>query len=183
MKESLILNLTQSISGPTRPNAAHEAAAATSRGTGQSADADRTWTLPGLCWNTSVMTSFGALPVQVLRKHDPLRMIDGTVARITWVDKIQLDEEFLASYPDAQPIRIRSGALGPGQPAQDILVSPQQKMTVTSTGYAPRLLAARDLLGRPDIMRLPQTTITYYLFHCGQQANVMSEGLGIHTAP
>lgn len=180
------MSLNPSISGPSHPKPARDAAVsatAAPRRAGLSATTERNWTLPGLCWNTTVMTSFGALPVQVLRKHDPLRMTDGTVARITWVDKIQLDEDFLTSYPDAQPIRIRAGALGPGQPAQDILVSPQQKLTVTSTGYAPQMIAARDLLGRPDIMRLPQATITYYLFHCGQPASVMSEGLGIHTAP
>jgi Hint domain len=144
---------------------------------------DRDWTLPGLCWNAYVMTSFGALPVQVLRKHDPLRLADGSVARIAWVDKIHLDEAFLAAYPDAQPVLIRAGALGPGQPTQDILVSPEQKIAVQSTDYAHPLRLARELLDRPGILRQPQTILTYYLFHCGQPARVMVAGAQVYTAP
>ena len=145
-------------------------------------DTERVWTLPGLCWNASVMTSFGALPVQVLRKHDPLRTSSGQIMRIEWIDKIQLDEEFLAAYPDAQPVVIRAGALGLGQPKQDIVVSPSQPVAVQSmSGMESR--SARSLLGRPGVMRQPQSMVTYYLFHCGQPAQVQAEGLGLLTQP
>lgn len=150
---------------------------------GMAANLARNWSLPGLCWNASVMTSFGALPVQVLRQHDPLRLSDGQIARVAWVDKIQLDEGFLAAYPDAQPVMIRAGALGQGLPTQDILVSPEQKIAVRSMNYTSELKSARDLLGRPGVMRQPQTMLTYYMFHCGQAAKVSVEGLSLHTAP
>ena len=148
-----------------------------------SARQDRDWTLPGLCWNASVMTSFGALPVQVLRLHDPLRLSDGQVARIAWIDKIQLDEGFLSAYPDAQPVLIRAGALGAGMPTQDILVSPNQKILVRGADYnsVPRL--ARDLLGRPGILRQPQARGTYYMFHRGQTASVVVDWLMLYTRP
>jgi len=142
----------------------------------------RVWTLPGLCWNASVMTSFGALPVQVLRLHDPLRVDNGAIARIAWVDKVHLDESFLKSFPDAQPVLIRAGALGPNLPSQDVLVSPEQKITVTGPGYSKMLRPARSLLGRPGVLRSPQMLLTYYLFHCGRPANVRCEGLDLHTA-
>ena len=147
------------------------------------AKSERNWTLPGLCWNARVITSFGALPVQVLRKFDPLRLADGSVARVAWVDKIQLDEGFLQAYPDAQPVLIRAGALGPGQPTQDIQVSPHQKISVQGANFASELRLARDLLGRPGILRQPQTILTYYLFHCGQPTKASVEGLSLHTAP
>ncbi len=147
------------------------------------AKAERSWTLPGLCWNARVTTSFGALPVQVLRNFDPLRLVDGTVLRVTWVDKIQLDEGFLSAFPDAQPVLIRAGALGQGQPAQDILVSPHQKIAVQGASFTAELRLARDLLGRPGILRHPQTMLTYYLFHCGQPAKVAVDGLSLHMAP
>lgn len=144
---------------------------------------DRDWTLPGLCWNARVMTSFGALPVQVLRKFDPLRVADGSVARIAFVDQIQLDEGFLHAYPDAQPVLIRAGALGQGLPTQDVLVSPHQKISIQGANFSAELRLARDLLGRPGILRRPQTMLTYYLFHCGHPAQVSAEGLSVHTAP
>lgn len=129
------------------------------------------------------MTSFGGLPVQVLRLHDPLRTTDGTIQRITWIDKIQLEEEFLAKFPDAQPVMIRAGALGPNLPAQDIMVSPHQKVAVQTGGYTTELRTARDLLGRPGVMRQAQKLVTYYMFHLGQPAKVTVDGVGIHTAP
>lgn len=144
---------------------------------------EREWSLPGLCWNTNVTTSFGALPAQVLRLHDPLRLADGSVARIAWIDKIQLDEAFLSAYPDAQPVMIRAGALGGGQPSQDILVSPQQKLVVQGLNYNPELRMARELLGRPGVFRQPQTVLTYYMFHCGQPAKISASGTTIVTAP
>lgn len=178
------MHLPYSIPGLTRPRAAAPARpqAAPAR-PAAAVETDRAWTLPGLCWNTSVMTSFGALPVQVLRKPDPLRLTDGNVARIAWVDKIQLDEGFLQAYPDAQPVLVRAGALGPGLPAQNMLVSPHQKIAVPGLNFRTELKLARDLLGRPGILRQPETMLTYYLFHCGQPADVMCEGLGLHMAP
>ncbi len=143
----------------------------------------RIWNLPGLCWNASVMTSFGALPAQVLRLHDPLRLSDGNVARIAWVDKIQLDEDFLAAFPDAQPVMIRAGALGPGLPAQDTLVSPHQQIAFAGPGMATSVKLARDLLDRPGILRQVQTMVTYHLFHCGKPATILVDGMTLHTTP
>ncbi|MGB7269783.1 MAG: Hint domain-containing protein [Albidovulum sp.] len=148
-----------------------------------SARSDRNWTLPGLCWNTKVTTSFGDLPVQVLRKFDPLRLGDGTIARVAWVDKIQLDGDFLSAYPDAQPVLIRAGALGNGLPTQDTLVSPHQTISVMTTNFRAEQKLARNLLGRPGVLRKPQSMITYYMFHCGKPANVNADGMKIHTAP
>ncbi len=146
-------------------------------------DTDRIWALPGLCWNASVMTSFGALPVQVLRKHDPLRLPDGQIRRIEWVDKIQLDEDFVMAYPDAQPVQIRAGALGLGLPLRDITVSPGQKLALRGLGHSDNARQARDLVGRPGVLRQPQSMVTYYLFHCGQPAAVQAEGLSLLTGP
>lgn len=179
------------------PNASAQPAAATASGglsgtatpaarpprPAPAARLDRDWTLPGLCWNASVMTSFGALPVQVLRKHDPLRLTDGQIARIAWIDKIQLDEGFLAAYPDAQPILIRAGALGGSLPAQDVLVSPSQKIVIRGGDFSTDVRPARELLGRPGVLRNPQSMVTYYMFHCGQTARISVEGIALATAP
>lgn len=150
---------------------------------GNSPQTERAWTLPGLCWNAAVMTSFGALPAQVLRKHDPLRLTDGAIARIAWVDKIQLDEAFLDAFADAQPVLIRAGALGRGLPTRDLLVSPHQKVAVSGANFTTDLRLARDLLGRPGVMRQPQKMVTYHLFHVGNPARVSVEGLSLYTAP
>ncbi len=178
------MNLTTTLKSEAQPASAGQLGQVQKpRRAGLSAPEERTWTLPGLCWNASVMTSFGALPAQVLRKHDPLRLTDGQIARITWVDKIQLDEEFLHAYPDAQPVLIRAGALGQGRPAQDLLVSPHQKIAVAGADFTTELRLARELLDRPGVLRQAQTMVTYHLFHCGQPARISVEGLSLYTAP
>lgn len=178
------MHLTTTLKGQPHPAATGQPGPAQRlRRPGISAAEHRAWTLPGLCWNASVMTSFGALPAQVLRKHDPLRLTDGQIARIAWVDKIQLDEDFLHAFPDAQPVLIRAGALAQGRPAQDLLVSPHQKIAVAGANFTTELRLARDLLDRPGVLRQAQTMVTYHLFHCGQPARISVEGLSLYTAP
>lgn len=144
---------------------------------------EKTWTLPGLCWNAPVTTSFGTLPVQVLRQHDPLRTASGEILRIVWFDKVQLDADFLSRFTDAQPIMISAGALGQKLPEQDVLVAPNQLVTCIQPGGQATRRKARDLLGRPGVMRQPQSVLTYYLFHCGAPADINCAGLQLHIAP
>jgi hypothetical protein len=141
------------------------------------------WTLPGLCWNARVATSFGDMPVQGLRRNDPVRTSTGTYAPVLATDQMHLDEDFLARCPDAAPITIAAGTFGPGRPKQDLQVSPHQMVATSANPAAPEFRLARDLLGRPGVMRKPSYGLTYYLFHCGQPIDINVEGLAIPTAP
>lgn len=141
------------------------------------------WRLPGFGWNVRVTTSFGDMPVQGLRLRDPLRSPRGDLHPVAWIDQVHLDEEFLHFYPDAQPVVIRAGSLGSGRPKADVIVSANQKINVSPTPYGQDLRLARDLTSRPGIMRANSTGLTYYLFHCGQPATVLVEGLAIPVHP
>lgn len=141
------------------------------------------WALPGLCDNVRVTTSFGDLPVQALRKRDPLRTPAGTLASVEWVDRIHLDEEFLDQNPDARPVRIPAGAFGNGRPERDLVVSPQQYVNVSPSAYAQDFRRARDLTDRPGIVRAPVAMVSYHLFHCGAPALVMAEGVCLRVSP
>src|SRR5690606_28131610 len=101
------------------------------------------------------------------------------MAAVEWVDRIHLDEDFLFYNPDAQPVMIRAGALGNGTPKADVLVSPQQKINVSSSPYATEYRLAHDLTSRPGILRKPETLVTYYLFHCGMPKTVSVEGISV----
>ncbi|MDW4548619.1 Hint domain-containing protein [Defluviimonas sp. D31] len=141
------------------------------------------WTLPGFFGNARVATSFGDLPVQALRPRDPLRTLQGSLVNVAWVDRIHLDEDFLSANPDALPVLIPAGALGPGRPRTDLRVSPHQKINAGSGEFRPDFRLARDLTNRPGIMRSPATMLTYHLFHCGAPASVLVEGVGVSTSP
>lgn len=141
------------------------------------------WTLPGLCSGVRVTTSFGDLPVEALRKRDPLRTQTGSLALVEWVDRIRLDEEFLAENPDALPVRIPAGSLGTGRPERDLIVSPHQPVNVSPSAYAQEFRRARDLLGRPGVVRQPVTMVSYHLFHCGAPTIVMAERVSLRVSP
>ncbi|SPH18311.1 hypothetical protein DEA8626_01847 [Defluviimonas aquaemixtae] len=139
------------------------------------------WTIGGFCDDARVTTSFGELPIQALRRRDPLRTVEGPLARVERVDRIQLDEAFLEQNPDAQPVRIQAGALGPNRPKTDVLVSPHQAVGVGQYGNDFR--RARDLLDRPGVVRQPALGLSYYVFQCEAPATVEVEGLSIHVSP
>ena len=141
------------------------------------------WTLPGFASTMRVSTSFGDLPLQALRVPDPLRTASGDFARVAWIDHIRLDESFLEANPDAQPVLIPAGSLGPDRPRVDLLVSPHQKLTLTHAGMAPEIRLARDFLDRPGVSRKPMLSVSYTLFHCGEPVVVMVEGLAARVAP
>lgn len=141
------------------------------------------WTLPGLCSGVRVTTSFGDLPVEALRKRDPLRTQPGSLALVTWVDRIRLDEEFLAQNPDALPVRIPAGSLGYGRPERDLIVSPHQPVNVSPSVHGQEFRRARDLLSRPGVVRQPVTMVSYHLFHCGTPTIVKAEGVSLPVSP
>ncbi|MFM2356282.1 MAG: hypothetical protein RLZZ528_2018 [Pseudomonadota bacterium] len=141
------------------------------------------WTLPGICWNARVATSFGDLPVQGLRRRDPVRTPTGGLSTVAFVDEVKLDAGFLDSFPDAQPITIQPGALGNGRPTMPVTLSPHQRIAVGEARFASDMRMARDLLGRPGVTRSPAENVRYYIFHCGEPTSVMVEGVWIATAP
>jgi hypothetical protein len=143
----------------------------------------RIWTLPGICGDVRVMTSFGELPVKALRLRDPVRTSDGGFLPVKWLDVVHLDDAFLAGYPDAQPILIRAGTLGRDRPRCDILVSPHQKVGVGDSAFRPEFRLARDLDQRPGILRRPTDRVSYYLFHQGEPTCVTVEGISIPLNP
>lgn len=129
------------------------------------------------------MTSFGAVHAQALRKGDMVRTRSGEFARIEWIDRILIDEDFMEKNPDARPVLIQAGALGRGLPTHDVLLSPGQIISPNEVGMIRKPVRARDLLGRPGFVRKAETATTYTRFHMGCDADVLCEKLWISVNP
>ncbi len=108
-----------------------------------------------------------------------LRTRSGGFAKIEQVDHIVLDEEFLRYHPEALPIRIRAGAFGRNLPAHDVTLAPFQTISVGQPITGVRVARAVDALGRPSIMRVPETIITYTVIRCARPISVLCEGLWV----
>ncbi|AXI55753.1 hypothetical protein C1J05_15690 [Sulfitobacter sp. JL08] len=143
----------------------------------------KTWSLPGFFGKCRIMTSFGKLPIEALRKRDPVKTLSGEYLEVTWVDKIQLDEDFLLHHPQAQPVFIPRNGLGSLQPETNMLVSPAQRLKEPGRVGREALKPASELVGRTSATRLPHSGFTYYVFHCEKPAVINVEGIWFHVAP
>ena len=141
------------------------------------------WTLPGFGPKTRITTAFGDLPIEALRLRDDIRTSTGRMLRVACIEQIRLDAEYLRNQPDAQPILLRQDALDHGKPGRDMLVSPRQELSHGLANFQKRFAPADRIKGRPNVSRLPQTAITYFLFHCGEPAIVLAEGVPARIAP
>ena len=141
------------------------------------------WHLPGFGRKTRIRTTFGDLPIEVLRVGDPLVVADGTFARVAWVDKIALDADFLRRHASALPVLIRENAADYGKPMRDLLVSPLQELAFGLANFRPRFRTAGTISGRAEIGRAHVQTITYYLFHCQKPVVAYAEGVPVRIAP
>ncbi|MTH33896.1 hemolysin [Paracoccus limosus] len=106
---------------------------------------------------TLILTPDGPRPVETLRPGGLVRTRDHGAQRIRWVSVMELGVQGLAQRPHLRPIRIAAGALGDATPAEDLLVSPRQRVVVRSNvarnlfGLDEVLIAASHLLGLPGI--------------------------------
>lgn len=141
------------------------------------------WTLPGFYGKSKITTIFGQLPIEALRLRDQVKTFSGDFVRIEWIDKIKLDVDFLEGRPGAQPVLIREGAFGPKKPNQNMLVSPAQTLRMSSMHGTDVHKKAAKLIGRRDIIRLPHSGFTYYMFHCGKPATVNVDGVWVSVKP
>jgi len=138
------------------------------------------WRMPGFCGQSKIMTSFGALPIMALRRNDAVKTHGGRFLKVTWVDKIMFDHEFLEAHPEAQPVRVPAGAIGPRMPDQDMTISPAQALHTEAHHGRPTFRTASDIIGKRGISRRPEACVTYYLFGCGEPSTVCVDGLWCH---
>lgn len=120
------------------------------------------------CFTTGTMiaTLDGPRPVERLRVGDMVCTRDRGLQPIRWLGGRRLSGDELAASPRLAPIRIRAGALGPGQPSQDLTVSPQHRILVRSaiarrmTGTDEVLVPAIQLTGLPGVTQVPVTQLS-----------------------
>lgn len=109
-------------------------------------------TPPCFTRGTMIRTPDGDRPVETLTRGDLVDTADHGPQPVALVMSVVLTEPDLTHQPELRPIRIRAGALGAGQPAQDLLVSPQHRILVRSRialrmfGTPEILVAAKQLL-------------------------------------
>ena len=95
--------------------------------------------------DTLIKTPRGAVCVKDLRIGDSVLTYDHGYQPIQWIGSCRLSDTQLDAQPNLKPIRICAGALGPGFPAQDLIVSPQHRVLVSSA-IAKRMFDVEQVL-------------------------------------
>ncbi len=115
-------------------------------------------------------TGGGDTPVEALKAGELVQAQDGRSHPVSWIGSRHLSHAQLAANPKLRPIRIAAGALGPGLPSKDLMVSPQHRMLVRSKiakrifGQTDILVPAHKLVGLDGIAVADDITEVHY-FH------------------
>ncbi|MBD3765558.1 MAG: Hint domain-containing protein [Rhodobacterales bacterium] len=131
---------------------------------------------------TRIETPQGPVPVQALAVDDLVLTRDHGAQPIRWIGRRDLTADDLRARPQLVPVRISAGALGPGLPERDLVVSPQHR--VLMGGWKAELLfgedevlaAAQHLLGCPGIGRAAPGPVSYIHLMFDRHELVLSEG-------
>lgn len=142
---------------------------------------------------TLIDTADGPRPVETLREGDLVRTKDGGLSWLSWVAFRHLTPRHIDISPNLRPILIRAGALGPGMPQQNLLVSPQHRVLVTSRiarrliGAEEALVPAKHLCGLPGIEVMdPANGVGYHHLLFERHEIVRSNGCwtkSLYTGP
>lgn len=133
-------------------------------------------------------TPEGPRRVEDLHPGDLVLTRDHGPQPIIWVGRRQITADQTAAAPWLRPIRIRAGALAPGCPARDLVVSPQHRLLLRSrilarvAGAAEVLTPACQLLGWPGVEALrARAGVTYLHLMCARHEVIRADGAWTET--
>lgn len=102
---------------------------------------------------TWIATPQGARAIESLFPGDPVLTRDNGVRPVLWQGETLVDPVAFGDLPQLAPMEVTPGALGPGQPEQPLVLSPNHRVLVAENASALHfeerevLVAARDLPG------------------------------------
>jgi hypothetical protein len=118
---------------------------------------------------TRIATAAGEVAVERLRPGMWAATASGRMARIGWIGRVAVD---LMAHPEAAPIRVRAGALGPGVPRRDLLLSPDHAVLMAGRLVPVRLLRN----GATIVTQAGRSRVTYYHVELDRHDALLAEG-------
>jgi hypothetical protein len=131
-----------------------------------------------LCYvrGSNILAPSGNVPVESLCIGDLLVTRFGGIRPVKWIGRQSYDVRFLHRNPARRPVRIRAGALEPGMPARDLLVSPGHSLLLGET-----LVLASSLVNGITIIEEPvgadTGVIDYFQIEFSTHDCVIAEGI------
>lgn len=94
---------------------------------------------------TLIKTLHGSVRIEDLQVADQVLTYDQGYKLIRWIGSCSISHAQIQAHPKLKPILIHAGALGVGYPQQDLIVSPQHRILVSSA-IAMRMFGRKEIL-------------------------------------
>jgi autotransporter passenger strand-loop-strand repeat protein len=134
-------------------------------------------TAPCFARGTRILTPRGEIRVEELQIGDAVITLAGEEApKIIWIGHRHIPLLRHRRPALAQPVRIAAGAFGAGQPARDLLLSPDH--AVFHEGV---LIPAKALVNGVNITQLNLAGVEYYHIELARHAVMFAEGLAVES--
>jgi hypothetical protein len=101
--------------------------------------------VPCFALGTLIDTFQGLVRIEDLRATDRVLTYDNGYKPIRWIGSCRVSHAQLQTSPNLKPILIRADALGMGYPKQDLIVSPQHRILLSSP-IAKRMFGCQNVL-------------------------------------
>ena len=115
---------------------------------------------------TRIATPDGEVAVEALRPGDHVRLASGGGADVRWVGHRRVWCDRHPRPHGVFPVRIRAGAFAPGQPARDLLLSPDHAVFADGVLIPMRCLLNGATISQEPAPRLPITTSNWSSMAC-----------------
>ncbi len=132
---------------------------------------------------TRIATPAGPRPVEALAIGDLVATAGGAARSVRWIGRRHYDAATVAANPQLHPVRIRGGALAPGRPGRDLVLSPQHAVLVLGDAATGQLLvpAAALVNGASIVQPIHAGPLAYLHVELDRHALLLAEDTEVES--
>jgi hypothetical protein len=144
---------------------------------GPETDAGFNFTVPCFATGTRLLTAAGEIAVEHLSVGDlvPTRL-GRRLAPVRWIGRRAVDCRRHRRPSEVWPVRVRAGAFGPGQPARDLVLSPDHAVHVAGA-----LVPVRYLVNGASVRQQAVDQVEYWHVELATHDVLLAEGLPVES--
>ena len=125
---------------------------------------------------TRILAEQGPVPVQALRPGMRVRALFGGSAEIQWTGHRSVDCRRHKRPEQVWPVCIRGGAFGPGQPTDDVYLSPDHAVYVNAV-----LIPIRYLINGSTVRQVAVDEVAYFHVELARHDVLLAQGLPVES--
>ncbi len=128
--------------------------------------------VPCFVKGTRLLTQAGDVAVEALQVGDRVVTVDGSTSAVRWIGQRRIVVARRRDPHNVQPVRIHAGAMAPGVPSRDVLLSPDHAVFVDGS-----LIPVRYLLNGATVVQESWSEVTYVHIELERHAVMLADGL------